>query len=191
MKELVLALALLAPLERLDASLQQVVQAHRAGWLERPMRAATDVGKPVVVTSALLAIAVFDLAEGVPLARVALVAAVVVNLVVEGVKRATNRTRPDGDANRANSSFPSSHAANAFALAVIFARRWPRGAPWFFAAALVVSAARVYLNRHFTSDVLAGAIIGAGLTLVVARRMRWRVGVSPRATAPAGAAPGG
>jgi membrane-associated phospholipid phosphatase len=191
MKELVLALALLAPLERLDANLQQVVQAHRAGWLERPMRAATEVGKPVVVTSALLGIAVFDLAEGVPLARVALVSAVVVNLVVEGVKRATNRTRPDGDDNRANSSFPSSHAANAFALAVIFARRWRRGAPWFFVAALVVSASRVYLNRHFTSDVVAGAVIGAGLTLVVARRMRWRLEPSPRAPAPARVPPGG
>ena len=175
MRALVLALSLLASLQQLDANLEHVVQAHRAGWLERPMRAATDIGKPVVVLGGLLGIAVLDVTEGVPLARVALVSAAAVNLVVEGLKRATGRTRPDGDANRSNSSFPSSHAANAFALAVIFSRRWPRGTPGFLAVALLVAASRVYLNRHFPSDVVVAALLGAGLSTLVSNRMRWRL----------------
>jgi len=175
MRTLLLALALLSPIGQLDASIQQAVQAHRAGWLEGPMRAATDIGKPAVVTGTLLGIAVLDAAEGVPLARVALVTAAMVNLVVEVIKRTTNRTRPDGEHKRSNASFPSSHAANAFALAVLFARRWPRGSAVFLAGALLVAMSRVYLNRHFASDAVAGALLGAGLALAVARAMRWRV----------------
>ena len=175
MRALVLALALLAPIESLDIVIQQAVQAHRTGWLERPMRAATDIGKPGVVAGALLGIAVLDVAEGVPLARVALVSAAVVNSVVEGIKWSTNRTRPDGDHKRSNSSFPSSHAANACALAVLFARRWPRCGALFYAGAAMAAFSRVYLNRHFASDVIVGALLGALLSLAIARVMRWRV----------------
>jgi undecaprenyl-diphosphatase len=129
----------------------------------------------VVVLGALLGIAVIDATEGVALARVALIAAGVVNLVVEGIKRGTERVRPDGDRNPANSSFPSSHAANAFALAALLARRWRRGAAAFWIGAAVIAVSRVYLNRHFASDVLVGAVLGGGLALATARVMRWRV----------------
>jgi undecaprenyl-diphosphatase len=188
MRPLLLLLALLGPIQDIDTQIQQAVQEHRAGWLERPMRAATDVGKPVVVVGMLLGIAVLDAAEGVTLARVALVAAAAVNLVVEATKWATNRTRPDGDHKRSNASFPSSHAANAFALAVLFARRWRRGAPAFLGLALIVAISRVYLNRHYASDVVFGALLGAAIALAVARLMQWRVG-EPRASARAPSAP--
>lgn len=178
MRMLLLALSLLAPIEQLDTRVQRAVQAHRGGWLERPMRTASDIGKPVVVTGVLLGIAILDTSEGVALARVAVVAALVVNLAVEGLKRATDRTRPDGESNPANSSLPSSHAANAFALAALFARRWRRWAPAFWAGALLVAASRVYLNRHFVSDALIGALLGMGLALAVAHLMRWRVAAS-------------
>ena len=179
MRTLLLVLSLLAPIENLDARVEQAVQAHRGGWLERPMRAASDVGKPLVVVGTLLGVAVFDAAEGVAVARVALVAAAVVNGVVEGLKRLTNRTRPDGESNPANSSFPSSHAANAFALATVLARRWRRWAPLFWTGAVVVAASRVYLDRHFLSDVVVGGLLGASLALATARAMRWRIPVSP------------
>ncbi len=174
MRALLLTLSLLSPIEQLDAHIQQSVQAHRTAWLERPMRVATDIGKPVVVVGALLAVAILDAAEGVTLARVAVVAALVVNGAVEGMKRLTDRARPDGERNPANSSLPSSHAANAFALAALFARRWRRWAPAFWAAASWVALSRVYLNRHHASDVVVGALLGAGLALAVAHLMRWR-----------------
>ena len=170
--------SLWAPIERLDAQVQQWAQAWRAesrGGLERPMQFVTDLGKPAVVLGALLGVAVLDAAEGVAVARVALVTLGAVNLAVEGIKRATGRTRPDGESKRSNSSFPSSHAANAFALAVLFARRWRRGAWAFWALATLVAVSRVYLNRHYASDVLAAAVLGVGLALWVARRMQWRV----------------
>ena len=173
MKTLVLLLSLLAPIEQADSTLQQAMQQHRSPALERTMRTASDIGKPVVVFGALLAIAVCDASQGVPLARVALVSAAAVNLAVEAIKRTTGRTRPDGEHKRSNASFPSSHAANAFALAVVFSRRWPKLSWGFLAGATLVAVSRVYLNRHFTSDVVVGALLGASVTLLVARQMRW------------------
>lgn len=183
MKTLVLLLSLLTPVEQADSTLQQAMQQHRVPALERTMRTASDIGKPVVVFGVLLAIAVCDVAQGVPLARVALVSAAVVNLAVEVIKRTTDRTRPDGERKRSNASFPSSHAANAFALAVLFCRRWPKGSILFLGGATLVAVSRVYLNRHFTSDVVAGALLGAGLALWVSRQMRWPAASAPTAVA--------
>src|SRR5262249_14745318 len=97
---------------------------------------------------------------GVETARQAVLALIPANLAVEGLKRAVHRVRPDGDANPANASFPSSHVANACALAWVFSRRWPRGAMAFYLAAVLIAFSRMYLNRHFLSDVLCAAVIG-------------------------------
>src|SRR5262249_30123161 len=112
MRVLVLAMGLLAPLEGLDLAAQHAVQEARRPWLEPVMHAATDVGKPAVVLGGLLAIAVLDPAAGVTTARVALATLVPTNLVVEALKRVTQRPRPDGVRHPHNASFPSSHAAN-------------------------------------------------------------------------------
>lgn len=155
-----LAASLLAPLEALDHQVQRWVQDARRPGSERVMRAATDLGKPVIVASALVVVAVLDRAHGWAVLRDAAVALVPTNLAVEGLKRATDRTRPDGSHSRSNASFPSSHAANAFAIAWVLARRWRRAGWGLFLSAAVVAFSRVYLNRHFMSDVVVGAALG-------------------------------
>ncbi len=170
MRTLLLVLSLLAPIEAVDHAVQGWVQAHRTPLLETPMNTATRIGTPIVVLSALLAVALVVPAEGVPLGRVAVVALAPTNLVVEVTKYFAWRTRPDGDRNRRNSSFPSSHSANAFCLAAILARRWRRWAVPIWFAAAVIAASRTYLNRHFASDVLAGLLLGV---VCAAWSMRW------------------
>lgn len=160
MKSLALIVLLLWPGQPLDDAIQAAVQGARRTPFERPMRAATEIGRPVVVFGTLLVIACFTGAAGPATAREALAAFVPTNLVVEGTKRLIGRPRPDGDRKRSNSSFPSSHAANAFTLAAVFARRWRRAAPVFWIGAAAIALSRVYLNRHFASDVLVGAAIG-------------------------------
>ena len=57
-------------------------------------------------------------------------------------------------------SFPSGHAAFFFALAMaiyFYNKKW--GA-WFFAAAILMTLARVTAGIHYPTDILAGAIIG-------------------------------
>lgn len=184
MRALLLAIALLAPLEQMDLEVQRAVQASRAPWLEPVMRAASGVGRPANVLGALLAIALFDATAGPATARLALAALLPTNLVVEGLKLAVDRPRPDGEHKRSNASFPSSHAANAAAIAWIFSRRWRRLAPAFWAAALLVAWSRVYLDRHYLSDVLAGLAIGMTCAWLAPRIGR-RWGLAP--PAPGGA----
>ena len=165
---LLLLLALLDPFVRLDHVVRDAVQHARRPALESPMRVVSDAGRPALVVAGLAAIAFVDETAGLVTARGALIALLPVNLVVEVTKYVVHRTRPDGDTRRRNSSFPSGHAANAMALAWMLSRRWPRARWALFGYAAVVSFSRMYLDRHFLSDVVvAGALGIAGSMLVV------------------------
>ncbi|MEO5619218.1 MAG: phosphatase PAP2 family protein [Candidatus Eisenbacteria bacterium] len=169
-RALLLVLVLIEPMMRLDLHIQGAVQSARRPALERPMRALTDTVKPVVAVSGLLAIAVFGGPSGVPMARGCLAVLIPVNLAVEALKWGVNRSRPDGDRNRRNSSFPSSHAANAFAIAWMLTRRWPRAWAPFFALSAVSAFSRMYLNRHYLSDVVAGGALALAVAAFVLHR---------------------
>jgi ABC-type amino acid transport system permease subunit len=82
----------------------------------------------------------------------------------QALKFAASRTRPDGSDDH---SFPSGHSASAFATATVLQKEfgWKAGIP-AFAVAGWVAASRVQMQRHYLSDVIAGATVGilAGLT---------------------------
>jgi undecaprenyl-diphosphatase len=140
------------------------------------MRGASSGGRGVLVFSSLVIMAIAGGPLGPATARTALYVLVPVNLVVEGLKRTVRRERPDGERNPSNTSFPSSHAANAAALALVMSQRWRRWWPVFWAVALVICWSRMYLNRHFLTDVLGGVTIGVGvgwLTLAWLRARGW------------------
>lgn len=78
-------------------------------------------------------------------------------VLAEGLKYLTREKRPD-TADR--DSFPSGHAAAAFAVASMESAFHPRQAPeWYLGAALIADS-RVRLHRHYARDVLAGAALG-------------------------------
>lgn len=90
------------------------------------------------------------------------------------LKAATARVRPGNpDANRffrygeaQNNSFPSGHAMGAFSVAAVFAgvyhdKTW---VSWFsYGLATMISVSRVALGRHYPSDILVGAVLGASI----------------------------
>lgn len=63
-------------------------------------------------------------------------------------------------------SFPSAHATASFACATAMTRIAPEAA-FLFVLAVAISACRPYLGMHYPSDVVAGAILGTALGLVV------------------------
>lgn len=77
------------------------------------------------------------------------------------IKYAVNRKRPEGVSDRWNSSFPSGHSTMSAFIAVYFGARYPRYRIPLYLWALAVGASRVYLKRHWVSDVIAGYALGA------------------------------
>jgi undecaprenyl-diphosphatase len=81
-----------------------------------------------------------------------------------------------------SASFPSSHAANSFGVAMVLALQFRRWAPLALGIALLSGLSRVYVGVHYPSDMLAGAALGCGagaIAWALARRAGWlrRAGV--------------
>ena len=81
------------------------------------------------------------------------------------LKRAIGRPRPLDPEDRR--SMPSGHATNAFAAATVLGHRYPSWRAPLYALATTVAFARVYLGRHYPSDVVAGAAIGVVVSSLV------------------------
>ena len=64
-------------------------------------------------------------------------------------------------------SFPSDHAAAAFAIAVAILAVSRAVGAGFVAAATLIALSRVAVGLHYPSDVLAGAVVGAAAALFV------------------------
>jgi len=175
---LFLAALLAWAVQPIDDGARAAFQRWRTPWLERPMHVASDAGRPVLIVAGIAGLAGGGVARAV--VGEAVVVLIPVNLAVEGLKRLTDRARPDGTRRRSNAAFPSSHAANAFAVAVVLARRWRRGAVAFFVAAALVAWSRLYLDRHWLSDVVAGIGLGCLLAWGTLRVLAdWRRGSHP------------
>jgi membrane-associated phospholipid phosphatase len=68
-----------------------------------------------------------------------------------------------------STSFPSGHAATAFAAATAFGLLHPRLRVPLLALAGMVALSRVYLGVHFWSDVLVGSLLGVAIGFLTVR----------------------
>ena len=89
----------------------------------------------------------------------------------------------------ASASFPSGHAATAFAAAVAVGAFYPRLRRPLLGLAAVVALSRVYLGVHYASDVLAGTALGVALGLAAVWLVR-AVAPAPRGLSPSPAPAG-
>ncbi len=63
-------------------------------------------------------------------------------------------------------SFPSGHTITAFAVSISLAEFYPALLPALLFCAMSIAVSRILLGMHFLSDVIVGAILGAGLALI-------------------------
>lgn len=86
---------------------------------------------------------------------------VALGLMVNAIKYTVREPRPDGSA---HNSFPSGHTATTFMGAELVRIEYGDDSPWYSVGAYTIAAAvgvlRVYNERHWFTDVFAGAGIG-------------------------------
>lgn len=99
-------------------------------------------------------------------------AQIVTQLVTLGIKESVRRQRPDKSG---GFSFPSGHASVTFATATVLERHLGWQALPAYLVASYVAASRLHENRHFISDVVFGAAVGAvcGRTTTRHGRDKW------------------
>jgi membrane-associated phospholipid phosphatase len=86
---------------------------------------------------------------------------VMMGITVQSIKKITKVQRPDGSGTNA---FPSGHTATAFAGAQFLEQEYKDISPWYgiagYAAATTTGILRMYNNKHWFRDVVAGAGFG-------------------------------
>jgi len=150
-----------------DRHLEGWIVAHRVGVLDtvaEGLSYAGTFGAVWLVLALAFAVAYRRSALVVWTATVVLLA----SLTADVVKAATDRPRPDVDVlvpHPHTSSFPSGHAATSFAGATVLGLLLPRFRVPLYVLAVLIAWSRLYVGVHFPSDVLVGAVLGAGLGL--------------------------
>jgi membrane-associated phospholipid phosphatase len=103
-------------------------------------------------------------------------------IIATGLKHAVNRARPFETypeiqklSAGGSYSFPSGHTSDAFSTATSLSLEFPKWyviAPSYTYAALV-GYSRMHLGVHYPSDVLAGAVVGAGSAFLCYEAQKW------------------
>jgi undecaprenyl-diphosphatase len=68
-------------------------------------------------------------------------------------------------------SFPSGHTLYAFMMATLLAFWFPRYKIVFIIIACLIGWTRIYLGLHYPTDVIAGGILGYGVTRLILRHL--------------------
>jgi undecaprenyl-diphosphatase len=90
-------------------------------------------------------------------------------IVIIPLRYYTRRNRPRADYKCSlftpwnRYSFPSHHAFRAFSIAIIVGVRHPGAFPYLICAALAIGFSRIYLSKHYLTDVLAGTLLAVGV----------------------------
>ena len=157
-----------------DRHVERWIVEHRVGWLDWLSIGLSRIGALGLV---FLAIAlVLALLRRRPVLFVPVFAADgAADLLTELLKKAIGRERPPvhrlGGA-VGSSSFPSGHAATAFACATVLAALAPRLRVPLFALAVLIALSRLYNGDHYPLDVLAGAALGVATALLLLAAVR-------------------
>ena len=150
-----------AQAESVDERLyRRLHDAYRSPWMDFLMETATDAGG----VKANLALCVVLSTYGEPYekdtGKLMFTSLAATAGVVSALKWAVGRRRPEGAYVRSNSSFPSAHAAAAGATMTMLARRYPRYRLAYYVLGASIAFSRIYLGRHYPSDVAVGWAIG-------------------------------
>ena len=177
------ALIVTIQLVELDRLVRTWVVTHRLAMLDGIMWALSGVGRGGVIWLAI-GVVLASLRRDRWQALLQLVLAVLLTTIVADhlLKPFVARERPFVGMPQiaiiggrpADRSFPSGHAANAFAGAFVLSRVAPSGRIVWWVLATLIAHSRVYLGVHYPLDVVGGALVGVACAAIVLRLSRWR-----------------
>jgi undecaprenyl-diphosphatase len=179
-------------LTRLDVTIFTLINSHHNNLFDNLFLIISQLGNGWVAVPLVAAVIIL----ATPRARLArallyaVLAGTLAGIANTQIKRAVHRPRPiiyfESQAVRGEgpvpdayevhcvgthlreNSFPSGHAATAFAAAAILALLYGGYFSLGFVPALLVAYSRVYLGVHFPGDVLGGAVLGSVCVLLLA-----------------------
>jgi membrane-associated phospholipid phosphatase len=151
----------------LDKPVDRFMKNHTGS---NALRIWNNVGKamPVVLTGAAASAVAFGDARMQNIGIISLESVAGAAAVSMTMKQIVDRARPREEAgqwsrsaNRSDASFPSNHAAVAFAAVTPFAQEYD--APWLYGLAAASSLGRTAGRQHWVSDVVAGGAVGMAI----------------------------
>jgi membrane-associated phospholipid phosphatase len=170
----------LRELALVDRAVYQAVAQTPTPHLDRTLHRLSDAANYSRLWMGLAAaMAVVGGRKGARAAAEGLLAIAVTSATVNlGIKPISHRQRPDRPDQASfphryvtmpgSTSFPSGHAASAFAFSYAVGRRLPALAVPVRVLASAVAYSRVHTGVHYPGDVVAGSVLGAGTAAMVA-----------------------
>ncbi|MBA3670959.1 MAG: phosphatase PAP2 family protein [Gemmatimonadaceae bacterium] len=169
-----------------DTTVRNVALAHQSAVARTIFLVFTTIGSPSMIVPATIAVALWLWhLRGLRIAGGIVIAPAVATAICLAIKELYARTRPAGGAllHELTYSFPSGHAtASGAVFPTIAYVLWREELVAGSTAALLgivgplaIGASRIYLDVHWTTDVLGGWCIGAlvaGLSAVAYERVR-------------------
>lgn len=138
---------------------QYIHENMKNGALDAAMPAVQLMGDPRVCLAFCAVLSAFGDEKMAETGALATVAVIETGSVVYALKYMVGRPRPLSESDK--DSFPSGHTALAFSLATVVGHQYTKLRIPLYVAAFGTGFARIYLGKHYPSDVVAGAFMGA------------------------------
>lgn len=134
--------------------------------LHKSFSIITNLGSSVAIGIMMLCFLITGFDQSVRLVLLILIFEVIGLPVIIALRYATRRKRPVELSRRIRLdvwnkySFPSHHAYRCFMIASILGLSYITLMPIFYSLASIIGFSRIYLLKHYPSDVIIGAILG-------------------------------
>lgn len=171
--------------QNLDIRILRQINEHRNIHLDGTFTTITNSVSPISLAAPILIFGTGMIEKDQELKQKGLVIGasfLVTTVFATTLKHAVNRARPfetypdiQKMAAGGSSSFPSGHTSDAFSTATSLSLAFPK---WYVIApsyiyASAVGYSRMHLGVHYPSDVLAGALVGAGSAFLCYKAQKW------------------
>ena len=162
----------LSPLFQIDQKISEYFAAHDRRWVKELFRAFSHLGAGAVWISVYVFCLIFFRDHACRLILSLILAELIGLSVIIILRYLVKRNRPSANYrcfyltpwNRY--SFPSHHTFRAFVIAIIIGRSYPGLFSLLIIMAAFVGFSRIYLSKHYFSDVLAGLLLAMAVAPV-------------------------